>query len=132
MEEQLISFDTAKLAKEKGFNWKTHRIWMFGIPPWKDDDYCFTKEWYHRDRNYLCDIPYHEPWYYSPTQEHLSKWIREVHEIHIEIYCNASGWGYILTKLNGTTIQEIMDDVFFDTHEIAYEVGLNEALKRIK
>ena len=134
MEEKLITFDTAKLAKEKGFNWKTNKIWMFGCPPWEDDDYWYPEKdiWYHRDRDYLCDIPYHEPWYYSPTQGHLQKWIREVHGIHVEIYSNASGWGYILTKLNGTTIQEIMDDIFFDSNEEALEVGLVEALKRIK
>lgn len=133
MKEQLVSFETAKLAKEKGFNWQTIMIWMFGCPPWKDDDYwCPEKnEWYHRTRDYLCDIPYHEPWYYSPTQGHLGAWIREVHQIHVEIYSNASGWGWILTKINGTTIEEIMDDIFFETYEKAYEAGLLRALARI-
>lgn len=70
--------------------------------------------------------------YARPTQTVLAKWLREKHGIHVEIYCNASGWGYILTKLNGTTIKEIMDDVFFETAEIACEKGLELALNMIK
>lgn len=38
MNEELVTFETAKLAKECGFNWKTHMIWNFDIPPWRDDD----------------------------------------------------------------------------------------------
>ena len=46
--------------------------------------------------------------------------------------CDAISKGYILTKLNGTTIKEIMDDVFFETAEIACEKGLELALNMIK
>lgn len=70
--------------------------------------------------------------YARPTQGVLAKWLREKHGIHVEIYCNASGWGYILTKLNGTTIKEIEDDVFFETAEIACEKGLEITLKMIE
>ena len=58
---------------------------------------------------------------HAPTQAELQRWIRLSLNIHIEIYCNASGWGWILTKLNGTTIKEIRDDIFFDTYEEALE-----------
>ena len=30
MEEQLISFETARLAKEKGFDWKCDNHWELG------------------------------------------------------------------------------------------------------
>jgi hypothetical protein len=52
--------------------------------------------------------------------------------VHVEIYCNASGWGWILTKLDGSTLKEINDDVFFEDYEIALEHGLQEVLKEIK
>ena len=70
--------------------------------------------------------------YARPTQAVLAEWLRITHGIHVEIYCNASGWGYILTKLNGTTIKEIMDDIFFEDHDIAKEKGLEVALNLIK
>ena len=69
--------------------------------------------------------------YARPTQAVLAEWLRIIHGIHVEIYCNASGWGYILTKLNGTTIKEIEDDIFFEEHDIAYEKGLEIALNMI-
>jgi glycerol kinase len=69
---------------------------------------------------------------YAPTQEQTQKWIREKYGIHVEIYSNASGWGWILTKINGTGMMEIEDDIFFDSYEEALEVGLNKALEFIK
>ena len=67
-----------------------------------------------------------------PTQSLVQKWLREVHNIHIEIYYNASGCGWILTKLNGSTIKDIDNDIFFDTYEYSLEQGIIEALKLIK
>jgi len=32
MEEKLVTLETAKLAKEKSFNWSTYMIWMFEYP----------------------------------------------------------------------------------------------------
>ena len=146
MKEQLISFETAKLAKEKGFNvyvehmqtYFSHEMWDKYLYPNSDvGDFQYseiakrTKDiGFALNENY--PVPFYEPYYMCPTQSFLQKWLREVHNIHIEIYCNASGWGYILTKLNGTTIKEIMDDVFFDSNESAFEVGINEALKLVK
>ena len=48
----------------------------------------------------------------------------ECKDRYIEIYSNASGWGFMITKggFNGTCIYEIEDDIFFES--------LNEA--RIK
>ena len=142
MEEKLITFDTAKLAKEKGFNWKTNKIWMFGCPPWEDDDYWYPEKdiWYHRDRDYLCDIPYHEPWYYSPTQGHLQKWLREVHGIQVYAYSmtkNGDGVyrdyvAHILGKEGyGISVNDPRDEEY-QTYEEALEVGLQHALNLIK
>jgi hypothetical protein len=120
MIDEIITEETAKLAKEKGFDNGCGHLWG------RYDDYIGLHDVdnYNRMNN--------KDQYSAPTQTLLARWIREIHEIHIEIYCNASGWGYILTKLNGTTIQEIMDDVFFKSNEEALEVGLLMGLKRIK
>jgi len=59
--------------------------------------------------------------------------LREKHNIHVEIYRNASGWGWILTTTNtGSTLLEINNDIFFDTYEEALEEGLKEGLKLIE
>ncbi len=65
----------------------------------------------------------------APSYQQVINWIRKKYEIHIEIYCNNSVWGYILTKLNGTTIKEITDDVFFNQPEIATTIAIEEVIK---
>lgn len=65
----------------------------------------------------------------APEIELVSSWFRIKHKIHIEIYSNHSGWGWILTKLNGTTIKEIEDDNFFNNYDTALISGIYQALK---
>lgn len=62
------------------------------------------------------------------TQTTLMGWLQETFNVHVEIYCNAMGWGWLLTKLNGTTLLEIEDDMFFDSYKEALEVGLTKAM----
>lgn len=61
----------------------------------------------------------------------IQKWLREEKRIHIEIYANHSGWGWILTRINGTTLKEIQNDEFFCYYEQALEKGLNKAVDMI-
>ena len=113
-------FETAKLAKEKGFEppiSSEYNYW--NIDGRKVNPY----NWYN-----TIELPYI---IHAPTQEVLQSWIRKIHKIHVEIYSNASGWGWILTKLNGTTIKEICDNIFFDSYENALEEGLRETLEKL-
>jgi len=118
---ETCKFETARLAREKGFEppISSHfNYWEFS------GRYVRPYDWFTGiGLAYII---------HAPTQEVLQSWIRKNHEIHIEIYSNASGWGWILTKLNGTTIKEITDDLFFETYELALEMGLVKALMRIK
>ncbi|HMT01853.1 MAG TPA: hypothetical protein PKD00_00850 [Burkholderiales bacterium] len=73
MTEQRISLETAKLAKEVGFNWKV--------------------QFYYNHKNTLSDDGANLANYNqeglktlsAPTQNFLQKWIREVHNLHIHI-----------------------------------------------
>jgi len=98
-----------------------------------------------KETRILVDLGFNEPYLgYSHTGDLGSigpykilyqtalRWFREKHDIHIEIYCNHSGWGYILTKTNGTTIKEITDSCFFATHDEAVMKGIEVAIKLIK
>ena len=83
MEEQLISFDTAKLAKEKGFNIPCENFYIEYI----DDDVAdlFNYE-EQRGSGYAELYRNNQEFKYSaPTQSLLQKWLREVHSIHIEV-----------------------------------------------
>lgn len=146
MTEELISFPTAKLAKEKGFN-------------------LIVKNYYYpeaygtiipiiNDHDINVNINAHESnaYYSAPTQSLLQRWLREVHKISINIFYERGNWYYILFKLpNSEDILKSKDesnqdaDLYLDderitdewftqenkSYEKALEIGLQEALKLI-
>lgn len=76
MEEELITYPTAVLAKEKGFNQLKQGVYYT-----KDKEHCLVG-WGFKDDFAI---------YSAPTQSLLQKWLREVHNIHITIYYHKSG-----------------------------------------
>lgn len=103
MNENLISFETANLAKEKNCNLNIGRV------------YCGNEEW---DEVY-------------PTQSLLQKWLREEHNIKVESLFNTlSNDYYINIVYNENNILRRFIGTY-KTYEQALEVGLYEALKLI-
>ena len=124
MEDQLISFETAKLAKEKGF--------ILGIG-W----FGFNNKFYVSEGaqiGMLCDNHRGE----NPvacTQSLLQKWLREVHDIHIDIRTNTvSGGNYFfyLFQTRAPFYTLFVSEKNSDTYEEALEYALKESLKLIK
>lgn len=115
MTEELVTLDTAKMLRDKGFNECRNVV---DISNMSNDDLpkrCFLQ----------------------PTQSIAQKWLRETKNLHIEIYRNACGYGYIIVKANNGTWMEDddakgpNDGGKWDTYEEALEAGLVEALKLI-
>ena len=132
MEDTLISFETAKLAKEKGFDWKVeHYIY---------DE--FDKQTTLKDAptdysNFKKGILYE--CISQPTQSLLQKWLREVHGIIVlvditEGFSQNYRWKYFKVEVtkNHKRIIECIDDTDYETYEKALEIGLQEGLKQIK
>jgi hypothetical protein len=130
MTDQLITFETAELAYSKGFKWMTS----------DDKWYAITGELELSFQGYQENLnSYKLP---VPTQSLLQRWLREVHEINIFIYCY--GFGYYPIHENiplPTGNVKYIDrrwntqnklNLGFKTYEEALEVGLIEALKLIK
>lgn len=69
MKDQLISFETAVLSEEKGFDWRPLNY------TYKNDGFL------QRYENTHLGIPH----YPVPTQSLLQRWLREVHQIHIQV-----------------------------------------------
>ena len=116
MKEQLISFETAKLAKEKGFNIECSRSWIVsgsGLIHLNNDHIYYAKS-----KNYK-----------APTQSLLQKWLREKHDIHIETEYK---WEYNHYVFHIGRVGKIVRGLKgFKTYEEALEKGLQEALKLI-
>ena len=129
MKEQLVNFETAKLAKEKGFNHIKANCY--------GDNMCYQLP----EGNLINAVKGNVKLGYilAPTQSLLQKWLREVHNIHIYVepywkeedakninvkpeYC---AW-YIHGQID---IDEVPE--FDKTYEEALEKGLQDALKLI-
>jgi hypothetical protein len=120
MKDELITFETAKLAKEKGFDWSVVRYWF---PP-DINDKCYWEWNSPKDYNKLKEAVS------IPTQSLLQKWLREVHKIHITIHPYAVGDLYFAewVKTEGMEYEESG----FISYELALEFALQESLKLIK
>lgn len=117
MKESLISFETAKLAKEVGFNWEVFfGVYSDNIPiPFCQEGGFFN--WNIHDR------------YSIPTQSLLQKWLREVHKVIVEIgFYDYGKWNY--TIYNPSPKKQSSPE--FSTYEECLEIGLQECLKLIK
>jgi hypothetical protein len=138
MEEQLIEFETARLAHEKGLRRRGElikegqnlKINLDGIKC----NTCFnlqgnptTPKYVHNDQQYV-----------RPTQSLLQKWLRETHGIKLwcapHPFSSSGGWAYSLLAYKEGVVTvwkgEQASSVHL-TYEQALEEGLQEALKHI-
>jgi hypothetical protein len=136
MKEELVSFETAKLLKEKGFDTPLNMFYRHGkLQTFVEDNYNLGIE-------ELCS---------APTQSLAQKWLREKHKIDIFVipsfapiynYCNSE------RNIDGFNLHERRFDVYescifknrkmiyhatsFDLYEEALEEGLKQGLMLIK
>lgn len=134
MEEQLISFETAKLAKEKGFKIPTEVMYKGN-----EKSYGHNNEWGIDEKRLDGEFPYtNQQWYSIPTQSVLQKWLREVHNIHFEIKpifdVKDNLKPYHISVIKNPSGKDFEYKIVgsLDTYEEALEIGLQEALKLIK
>lgn len=124
MTEELVTLETAKILKEKGFNEYCKDII-------REDNGRMMQSVFRTNK----DLP--KGAYSRPTQSIAQKWLRETKNLHISIIRNACGYGYDICKADNGT--HITDGIFkgpndggqWDTYEEALEVGIQEALKFI-
>lgn len=120
MQEQIISFETAKLAKEKGFKLDNHSV----LDYYKPDGSKLKLKEFSKEFIKFCVV--------YCTQSLLQKWLREVHNIHITIYSKSQeSWMYRITK-KGQSLKEGLYGEDFETYEQALEDGILEALKLLQ
>ena len=138
MKEQLVSFETAKLAKGKGFDEYTDYIFI--------THHSHPVKTHHKDKNSDNNEVYSdgcwEQEYFvcsAPSQSLLQKWLRDEHNIDVwaqpfvversngDPYIADESYSYFLFK-DGVFIDDGVDYLDF---EDALESGLYEALKLI-
>jgi len=131
MVDELISLETAQLAKEKGFD----VITTYFYDKSGERDVCGYENW-NKGYGKACSCC---------TQSLLQKWLREKHNCIVEVLFN---FDIILTKnkilwsvnVDNYTVDvlsnlsdesDFISNDLFNTYEEALEIGLQEALKII-
>ena len=125
MEEQLVSFETVKLAKKKEFNEICQYYYeILDKPITLQKMSCSNAEGYKQPT--------------APTQSVLQKWLREVHHIHFEIKpifdVKDNLKPYHISVIKNPSGKDFEYEIVgsLDTYEETLEIGLQEALKLIK
>lgn len=128
MTEQLISFETAKLAKEKHIELPSKYYYCIGYANLKPSKKL-------KETEHICVRGKGQPHIANaPTQSLLQKWLREKHCI----YAVANPFR-IKNKNKTVFVENVLKDNSYtkcwskkyNTYEEALEVGLQEALKLI-
>lgn len=120
MNDILITFDTAKLAKEKGFK----RAYEFYKSNGNLEDFGMVGGYSDcHDNNYA-----------APTQANLQKWLRDEYNIHIEIQSpdnTEEGWKISSIRKISNPFSIWDTEESFDNYEKALEMGLQATLNLI-
>ena len=121
IEEQFVSFDTAKLLKEAGFDVPCTSQYTEGKCIW--------------NVGYPYNLNQDEFGYSCPTQSLAARWLREVYNVAIySLYDDdMEQWFYVLDAFTkNPVINGFQSDSEYDDYESAFEDGLREAIKLIK
>ena len=124
MHDELISFETAKLAKEKGFRERC-------IEHYYDD----TKDLYRSSTPQCYNFGGNTS--DAPTQSLLQRWLREEKYLFANVGMAFNGYYYQVIRTDkfdeciGTQIIEHFNGNKFDTYELALEDALKYALENL-
>lgn len=127
IDEEYVSFETAKLAKQKGFFWPVCHYYL-GV----------TKE-VNNETVMMYDTPYpynstNKNFLSAPTQAVLAKWLRENYNMCIEVYSTAYGFIWCICDTDSGTDRYSSNDEgpneagAWDVYEEALEHALQYAL----
>lgn len=127
--EDYVSFETAKLLKEKGFNEETR-----GYYPIKGDAtgrLMFGSEYNHNHSQVQIS---------APTLQMAMKWLRKVHHYYIQVmldswaYGSHSGYYVVIQKTDSEfeiMLADKVDKVFYDEPEEACETAIKYCLENL-
>jgi len=138
-----VNIDTAKLAKEKGFDLEIKGTIIEYLTDKKDSEHGYSGSFGWRkgeieyDSGYIINNGTHDytcenyTCYAHPTQSTLQAWLRDEHSYHIAldygILCDK--WSYHIYKIVGSSDVIEESEFQYEKYEDALEVGLQMVLK---
>lgn len=129
--EQLVSYETAKLAKELEFDVPVQN--RFRKDGGLNDD---LQRRYGQPMNYNdpCFQDIYRKYTSVPTQSELFKWLLENHQLFVSPVFNIAGYTYNIYDVQKKQIEFAAYDnnCYYENHHIAFENGLKLALSIAK
>ena len=131
--EDYVSFETAKLLKEKGFDGVCGRVYKSNGCLWENAQI---------DGVYLKKEHLFPSEYLAPTIQMATKWLRIVKKLDITIHydswaCGGHSGYYIVVQRTDNDFSEVSpcvddeDTVFFDTPESAFDAAIKYCLSAL-
>lgn len=135
MMEALVTFKTAKLAKNKGFILDNDEN---SLTVYENNDKIslksISKKYYKNYKELYFENIALQRYFSFPTQSLLQTWLRDVHNIHIEVLLTEASpykqFYFRIMKI-GEYFTLSHDGIYKDTYEEVLEVGLQKALNLI-
>lgn len=116
--EDYVSFETAKLLKEKGFEGRMHTF--------------YTEEGTEIESAYV--VPSNFFPIYRPTLQMAMKWLREVHHYYIQVMLDSWVRGgrlgyYVVLQSTDSDFEMMLQDAFNEAYYQTYEEAAETAIK---
>ena len=132
--EQFVSFETAKMLKEAGFDVPCRGIYRTN----RTGNYVFNEYDRKNTKNDLCwnssDGFQYE--YLAPPQALAARWLRDEHHYAVCTWFSKDHekWFYAHGDMNSIMFDTdyLISEFVYDSYEEALEAGLQEAIKLIK
>ena len=124
--EDYVSFEVAKLLKEKGFDWNT--------------DKQFNSDKIVGDYNITDRSRYPERYLDAPTLQMAMKWLREEHHYYIQVMLDSwvrggrLGYYVVIQKTDSDfemMLGDALDEFFYQTYEEACEAAIKYCLENL-
>ena len=153
MTEDYVSFETAKLLKEKGFDGKCYKVWahytsstpmLWAAPTFVEGETIVDRESVEsaeRTWNTIYGNSENKNYgYLAPTLQMAMKWLRDVHHYYIQVMLDSwacgghTGYYVVIQKTDSDfemMLQDAVDDVFYKTYEQACEAAIKYCLENL-
>lgn len=130
--EDYVSFETAKLLKEKGFTLPVKNYYSLYTEDVKHNlqkKYGAKKNW----NSFALAVS-------RPSQSLVMKWLREVHHYYIQVMLDLwacgghMGYYVVIQKTDSDfemMLQDALDEVFYKTYEEACEAAIKYCLENL-
>lgn len=118
--EDYVSFETATLLKENGFNWEVHRSYLVNDNVFIPGD--------------INDVPLRKDTIRIPTLQMAMKWLREEHKLVPIILAGGDRYWFRIDKVNEDYWKNTIyleDENLFPTYEEACEASIKYCLENL-